>query len=211
MAPASWLERVRPSPRWHEAVFWALDLETTGLEPRRDHIIAVGAVPIRGGVIRYGERYHTLVRPEPLTALPTDGLRLHHILPGELAGAPRLRDVVPELDRRLREGVLLVHFAALDLAFLRRAYHAAGRPWPRPPLVDTVDLVLALHGRRHRFRPHPPAARTSLTESREDMGLPPHDAHDALGDALATAELFLALRSMLDLDTLRQLRRRRRA
>lgn len=205
MPLSAWLDRFRPSPRWDEAVLWALDLETTGLQPTRDHILAVGAVPIRGGVIHYGERYHTLVRPERLADLPMEGLRAHHILPAELADAPPIAEVIPEVDRRLREGALLVHFAKLDLAFLAEAYRAASHPWPRPPIIDTVELLLKFHARRHTFSPHPPPARTGLGDARAAFGLPAHQAHDALGDALATAELFLALRAKLDLHTLRQL------
>ena len=162
-------------------------------------------LPIRRGTIRYGERYVSLVRPPDLDRLSTEGLRAHHILPAEIETAPGLEQVLPEVDRRLREGVLLLHYAALDLAFLREAYLQTARTWPRPQVVDTVELLLRLHQRQQAFRPHPPAARTGLVEARAVLGLPPHHSHDALADALATAELFLVLRSRLDLCTLRAL------
>jgi DNA polymerase III subunit epsilon len=200
---SDWLDRLSRSPRWDQAVFWSLDLETTGLKPDRDRIISVGMVPIRAGVIRYGQRYHQLVKPEGLGDLSTEGIRAHHILPAELAGAPPIAEVLPVIDAKIREGVLLVHFAHLDLQFLRGAYRRCGMTWPKPPVVDTVELVLRWHQRQQQWTPHPPPPRTALSEARAAFRLPEYPGHDALIDALATAELFLALRHALGLDTLR--------
>ena len=47
---------------WREARWCALDLELTGLDPRKDEIIAIGAVPIEEGRILLGESAYTLVR-----------------------------------------------------------------------------------------------------------------------------------------------------
>jgi DNA polymerase-3 subunit epsilon len=184
-------------------VFWALDLEMSGLHPGADRILSVGMVPIRQGVIRYGERFCSLVRPPDLTGLSTEGLRVHHILPAEIVDAPTLAEVLPEVDRRLREGTLLLHFAQLDLAFLRDGYRRCEMHWPGPPLVDTMNLLLTYHQRLQQWTPHPPPPRTALDEARVDLGLPAYPSHDALSDALATAELFLVLRSRLGLERLR--------
>jgi DNA polymerase III subunit epsilon len=203
MPLSAWLDRLTAAPRWDDTVLWALDLETSGLRPETDRILSVGMVPIRRGAIRLGERFESLVRPADLAALSTEGLRAHHLLPEDVADGPPLDVVLPDVDRRVREGLLLVHFAALDLAFLRRAYRRVGLPWPRPRVVDTVDLILALHDREQQWTPHPPEPVTGLAAARARLGLPPYRRHEALADALATAELFLALRSRLKLATLR--------
>jgi DNA polymerase-3 subunit epsilon len=206
MPSIGWPEWIRPSPAWDEVTYWALDLEMTGLSASRDHIIAVGMVPVRLGTIRYGERFASLVRLPDGEQPSNEGLAAHHLLPGEYARAPAMGELLPQVDARLRQGVLLLHHAPLDLAFLREAYRRCRLPWPRVRVVDTIDLLLKDHRRRHRFSPHPPAAPTSLPDARASLGLPPYAVHDALSDALATAELFLALRSRLGAGTLRQLR-----
>ena len=193
------------SPPWDSVTYWALDLETSGLEPRTDEILSVGMVPIRGGVIRYGERLYRLVRPGDLETLSAEGIGAHHILPAELASAPALERVLPEIDARLREGVLVVHQAAVDLAFLRRAWERAGLPWPRPRVVDTVRLVVRWEHRRQRFEPHPKPFSASLPGARAALGLPAYPHHHALWDALATAELMLALRDRLGVRRVRGL------
>jgi len=190
---------------WDAVPYWALHLETSGLRSRSDTIVSVGMIPIRDGVVRYGERYYSLVRPEIVETLSLDGMRAQPSLPAELENAPSLAQVFAELDRRLREAVLLVHFAKRDVAFLRETYRRLGLSWPRPILVDTVELLSRLNDREQRFRPHPAPLRTGLAEARERLALPPHRSHQALDEALAIAELFLALRSRLGARTLRQL------
>lgn len=203
---SDWRSWFGGGPRWDGGVIWALDLETTGLRPDTDDVISIGMVPIRAGVIRYGERWHQLVRPARVAAMPTEGIRVHHILPAELDQAPRIGEVLPQLDARLREGALLVHYADLDLRFLRRAFARHDRTWPRPIVIDTVDLLLRWHGRQQQWTPHRPPPRTALREARADVRLPDYPSHDALSDALATAELYLVLRDRLGLGTLRSIR-----
>jgi DNA polymerase III subunit epsilon len=106
-----------------------------------------------------------------------------------------LPELLPRLDGWLRGGVIILHHAPLDLAFLRQAYRRAGARWPRPPVVDTVTLLRRLERRRHFLHPHPAPLPLALGAARARLGLPAHHEHDALADALATAELFLVLRA----------------
>jgi DNA polymerase-3 subunit epsilon len=196
------------SPAWDSLVYWSLDLETGGFDSRRDAILAVGMVPIRGATIRLGEAYCSLVRPDSAGGIDPASVKAHQLVWGEVRAAPPVRDLLPEIDRRLREGVLLLHHRSLDLAFLRRAYREAGMRWPRLRVVDTVDLIVRVSERRLRYEPHLPRELpvVNLTQVRREYGLPEYQAHDALTDAIATAELFLVLRKVLGAKTLRDLR-----
>jgi DNA polymerase-3 subunit epsilon len=197
------------SPPWVEVTYWALDLETGGLDPARDAILAVGMVPLRAGTIRLGEAYETLVRPTAAGAIRPESVRTHQLVPRDVSGAPPVGDVLREIDERLRGGaVLLVHQAAIDVRFLRAAYGAAGLRWPRPVVVDTVELLVKA-ARKQRFIDPGAQQRDpvlNLAEARQRFGLPEYGAHDALTDAVATAELFLVLRKALAARTLRDLR-----
>jgi DNA polymerase-3 subunit epsilon len=165
-------------------------------------------VPVRQGCIRLGESFSTLVRPEEARAIDPDSIRAHHLLPGDVREAPLLEDVLREVDRRIRGEALLVHQAALDVPFLRRAYKRAGLRWPAPTVVDTVVLLLKT-ARRARFldpdaSDHEP--ELNLSKARRRLGLPDYGAHDALTDAVSAAELFLVLRKQLGARTIRDLR-----
>jgi DNA polymerase-3 subunit epsilon len=196
------------SPAWDSVVYWALDLETGGLDPKRDPIIAVGMLPIRAGRVRLGEGYRTLVRPADGRPIDPKSVRAHQLVWGEVKDAPAVAEVLPEVHRRIGEGVLLVHHRGIDVAFLKDAYRRCGVRWPSPPVVDTVDLLTKVARRAHLKRPELPAdpPALNLSAAREEHGLPPYQAHDALTDALATAELFLVLRHALGARTLRDLR-----
>ena len=197
-----------PSPAWDEVVYWSLDLEMGGLDPRRDPIVAVGMVPVRAGTVRLGESWQSLVRADGSRAISPASVRAHLLVPGEVRAAPPLAEVVGEIDRRLGDGVLLVHQAAIDVRFLRRAFDEVRLRWPSPKVVDTVDLLVKA-ARKERFID--PAAQErepelNLWAARARYGLPAYAAHDALTDAIATAELFLVLRRALGARTLRDLR-----
>jgi DNA polymerase-3 subunit epsilon len=195
------------SPAWETVTYWSLDIETGGLDPRRDPIISLGMLPIRDAIVRLGEAYQTLVRPETGREIRPESVRAHQLVLGEVREAPPLPDVLGEVDRRVREGALLVHHQGIDVAFLKQAFARHGRRWPAPPIVDTVELILKLNRKRRFTNPDYPDAEPSvnLTESRRRFGLPHYQAHDALTDAIATAELFLYLRQALNARTLRQL------
>jgi len=195
------------SPRWDLPVYWALDLETGGLDPRVDPILSVGMVPIRSGVIRLGESFSTLIRPAAGRPIRPESVRAHQLLAGDLRKSPPLKAVLLEVDRRLEGGVLLVHNKGIDLPFLKEGHGRVGLPWKKPTVVDTVDLIVKAASRRRFLRPEGEQMPSlNLTEARRVHGLPSYAAHDALIDAVATAELFLVLRQVIGAKTLRDLR-----
>lgn len=192
------------SPRWDEVAYWALDLETGGLDARRDPVISIGMVPLREGTIRLGEGYRTLVRPEGGADIDPASMVAHQLVQGDVGAAPRLAEVLPHVERRLREGVLLVHHQSIDVTFLRRDFSRVGLPWPKPRVVDTARL-LALASRMAEPGLANDQIERNLTLARRRYGLPDYDAHDALLDAVATAELFLVLRNRLGIRRLRDI------
>jgi len=195
------------SPRWDLPVYWALDLETGGLDARHDPILSVGMVPIRSGVIRLGESFSTLIRPDPGRPIRPESVRAHQLLAGDLRKSPPLQAVLLEVGRRLADGILLVHNQGIDLPFLKEGHARTGIPWKKPRVVDTVDLLVKAATRRRLFRPGGDQMPSlNLSEARRAQGLPDYQAHDALIDAVATAELFLVLRQATGAKTLRDLR-----
>lgn len=180
---------------WRDHTLWALDLETGGLDPATDPILSVGMVPIRNGAVMLGECLHTLVRPER----PVDeaSLKIHHILPDEMAGAPPAPDVLRELQPRLDGAVVVLHQQSMDVPFLDRGFRRAGIRPPTFVTVDTVRLLLRYAHRHGHLTPEKVDFPTGLADARARFALPPHRQHEALSDAVATAELFLVLADKL--------------
>jgi DNA polymerase-3 subunit epsilon len=178
---------------WRSARFLVVDLETTGLSARRAEIIAFGAVPVDDGRVRVGGALHGLVRP---TRPPeADTVRIHGLRPADLVAAPPAEEALRPLFAALQGRIPVAQAAWFDAAFLRRH-----EPWWRrlKPLrrrwVDTVTLGRLLAAERGEEAPKP----LSLPALAAWLGVPPGPSHDALGDALTTAQAFVALATLLD-------------
>lgn len=173
----------------------ALDLETTGYDPRAAEVLEIGTVPIADGAIRIGEATRTLVRPARRSAV--EGIVAHHIRPSDVADAPTLEEVLPDVLAAIADTeALLVHHAPLDVTVLRRACEVTGLTWPQPRVIDTMELIERVR-RRERATSRGRRLPRELGAARAALGLPPHQAHEAVADAIATAELYLALRARL--------------
>jgi len=168
--------------------FVVVDLETTGLDPHRDEIAALGYVAIRDNQIRLADAYHRLVRIDGSVA---QSATLHGIVDTDLTDAAPLDAVLTDLFDVLRGRVLVVHHAPLDLGFLNAACR---QRWNAPLVTHVVDTLALAWARHHQgARREPEEGELRLHALRTQYRLPRYPAHNALSDALATAELFLAL------------------
>jgi DNA polymerase-3 subunit epsilon len=189
------MERVTGAPSrgtpWREADLCAVDVETTGLNPGRDEIIAFATVPISGGRARLREARCRVVRPARMPDAET--IVIHGLRSEDLIDAPPIDDVVGELIEAIAGRALVAHVASIERGFLSRAL-ALNDLELRNPIIDTAELAAELFSRHHRSLPHP----IGLTELAGELGLPAHRPHAADGDALTTAQVFLALATELD-------------
>ncbi|RZL81324.1 MAG: 3'-5' exonuclease [Rhodococcus sp. (in: high G+C Gram-positive bacteria)] len=175
---------------WRDAEFAVVDLETTGLDLARDTIVSYGAVVVRHGRIVTSESLYGLVHPE--CDIRPEAVAVHALREADVADAPPLSEAVGTLRDLLTDRVLVAHAAWVDTAFLSRAFRDNGLKF-RPAVVDTAALARALGAapRQHRHEPN-------LEWLADTLGLPVVDPHHALGDAVTTAQVFLALASRLE-------------
>jgi DNA polymerase III subunit epsilon len=180
-----------PGTPWRAADLCAVDVETNGLDPSSDEIIAFATVPISNGRAQAREARYRVVRPARMPDAET--IVIHGLRSEELIEAPPLEDVVGELVEAMTGRAVVAHVASIEKGFLGRALAHFGLEL-RNPIIDTVELAAELFSLRHRSIPHP----IGLTALAEELGLPVHHPHAADGDALTTAQAFLALATELD-------------
>lgn len=177
----------------------AVDVETTGLDPRRDRVLAVGFVPVDGTRIVLGGAGSVLLRPDHRSG---DGegvgqsATVHGLTDDTVATGADVEEVLDRVLTAMTGRVLLAHFSQIEVDFLgalcRRTYGV------RPPLVsvDTLELhrrvMVGGGGVDMGFAADPSPEDLRLWGARERYGLPRYRAHDAVIDALACAELYLA-------------------
>ncbi|MEP7059111.1 MAG: 3'-5' exonuclease [Actinomycetota bacterium] len=172
---------------WREAAFASLDFETTGLDLSKDVVISFGVVPVLAGRVIVGGSVERFIRPEvpPSPRSQT----IHELRPQDLAGAPEMADVQASLKAALDGRYLLVWYAEVEMHFLRALFGGARRAWRRRT-IDVRTLAIAADGA-------PDAARSQLgyglTNTAQRFGVPVANPHDALDDALVTAQLFITL------------------
>jgi DNA polymerase-3 subunit epsilon len=170
-----------------EVEFLALDVETTGLDPRTDQLVSVGWVPVVGREI-------VLARARELTICPPGQVDVgasatfHRLTDDQVADATPLAEVLPRLLGALHGRVLLAHHASLELGFLGQATLAAYGA--RPPV--TAVCTLAQQQRLMPAHEREADGALRLDAVRRTYGLPRYTAHHALTDAIAAGELFLA-------------------
>jgi DNA polymerase III epsilon subunit family exonuclease len=164
-----------------EAELVVFDLETTGLSATRDRMCEIGAVRVRA--LEIAETFETLV--DPGVALPPTIARLTGLRPSDFHRAPP-----PELATRrflsfAGDAVLAAHNARFDVGFLDTAVQRLTGRRVASPVVDTVWLARRLLQRR--------SERFSLAQLAHFFGTATEPCHRALPDALATAEILIAL------------------
>jgi DNA polymerase-3 subunit epsilon len=181
------------STAWREAVFSVLDFETTGLDPASDEIISFGAVTVAAGKVRLADTRYELVRPRRMPV--GESIRIHGLREPDLANAGSLSERLDVLLEALTGRAIVAHVAGVERGFLRAALASNGLEVLNP-IVDTAALDREL--RRLRRAPAANREPIGLSAMASALGLPVHRPHHADGDALTTAQAFIALATHLE-------------
>jgi DNA polymerase-3 subunit epsilon len=166
--------------------YTVIDTEATGLNPSDgDEIIAIGAVRIVNGRIPKREIFDCLINPRrPMAAAAVE---VHGISPAMLRGMPTIDEVLPQFHRFVEDTVIVGHNVAFDMRFFELKEARTGIKFTNP-VLDTLLLAWAVHPNQEEQSLETIAARLGITVT---------GRHTALGDALATAEVLLALIPLL--------------
>jgi DNA polymerase-3 subunit epsilon len=175
---------------WREIDYTIIDLETTGLDLRRDTIASYGIAVLRDGRLRAAEHIYSLVRPG--CALSPEAITVHALRPSDFAGAPPLAEAVGVLAAATVDRIVIAHAAWVEQAFLTRAFAEHGREF-RCRVIDTAAMARAAG-----LELAPGRAEPDLEQLATRLGVPVVSPHHALGDAITTGHVFLALAARLD-------------
>lgn len=191
-----YLDTPRPDPNqaWRDISYSVIDVETSGLNSKRDVLLSIGVVEIERGRICMNRNWYTLIHPSAEAEITPESIRVHGILTRDLAKAPPEEEVLPELVHRIAGRVLVVHFASIDVDFIGRALRKHFNIKLRGPALDTVRLAGTLNQSDQLINSNHVHERVTmrLSELAKRAGLPVHSQHHALSDALTTAQLFLS-------------------
>lgn len=178
----------------------AVDMETTGIKPAKDAMLSIGWVPLNGRSIDLSGAGYVVVAGTEVGESAT----IHGLTDDEVATGVSPQEAIAQLLDALRGRVLLAHFAALETGFVhkycRELYDGT---IPDMSVVDTFTLE-----RRHmeRMATYPRGEDLRLPRVRERYNLPRYTSHNALSDALACAEAYLAITEVSSVHTLKDIK-----
>ncbi|MDE7284176.1 MAG: 3'-5' exonuclease [Lachnospiraceae bacterium] len=152
-----------------------LDLETTGLDPKKDKIIEIGAVRVRDGEI--DAMLETFINPG--RALDGRITELTGIVDKQLEDAPDISEMLPELLDFIGDDVLLGHSVLFDYSFVKRAAVNEKFSFEKNG-IDTLKLA-------RKFLPDLESRSLEFLCRHFEIE---HSAHRAIADAKATSVLY---------------------
>ena len=168
-----------------ESTRWVVvDTETTGLDPRSDTLLSIGACQVRGTRLDLASSYYTLIKPPQVSSAAN--VLIHGIGHAEqMSGADHASALSGYLEFSRRD-VLVAYHAPFDEAMLRIAMQRYLGLRFRPVWLDVAklaDVLFPEQGRQFRM----------LDQWLAHFGVQHPARHNALADALCTAELLLVL------------------
>ena len=172
----------------------ALDCETTGLNPRSDEIIAIGAVRIVGNRVLTSERLELLVRPEH--GVSAESIRVHRLREQDVQDGGPAEEAMRRLLHFIGARPLVGYYLEFDVAMINRTLkRTLGLTLPQ----EKIEVSRLYYD--HVFQQLPPHKQQENTEIdlrfatiMDALGLPTREAHDALNDAVMAALAFIKLR-----------------
>lgn len=184
------VKKIDTAIRLEEALYVIFDTELTGLNPKKDSIVSIGALKMSGSKIDLMNTYYRVVEPRSL--LTKQSVVIHGITPSEASVCPTIDVLMPEFLDFCGNGIIVGHFVAIDLAFINREMHALFELSLQNPAVDTQMLYRWIRGKEEDAC----AFHAGLSEDMDLLNLakrysiPVSEAHNALNDAFVTAQLF---------------------
>lgn len=173
----------------------SVDCETTGLNPNRDEIIAIGAVRIVGTRVMTSDRLELLVRPSK--AISAEATKVHGLRQRDVQDGLEPDEAMRQLLTFIGARPLVGYYLEFDVALINRAiFPMLGVRLPQPK-VEISSLYYDWKQRQLPPWQHGASIDLRLATLMQDLNLPTRRAHDALNDAIMAALAFVKLRALL--------------
>ncbi len=170
--------------------FICFDCETTGLNPKSDDIISIGAVLIKDNTIVSSKKFVKLVKPT--TKLQEDAIKVHFIREIDLENADDIDSVIYEFLEFIGNRPLVGYFLEFDVAMINKYL----KPKLGITLPNKTYEVSAIY---HDYKIEKiPQSNVDLRFDTimEDLNIPFMGKHDSYNDALMTSLMFIKLKNL---------------
>lgn len=174
-----------PAPHSKQALNQRLvvvDVEATGLNTRRDHILAIGAVALEQGAVMLNQRFYCVLNREHEV---NDTVLIHRLGPETLAQGVSVEEGLLAFLEFVGASPLFAFHAPYDEQLLTRECKQHLKYKLQHPVVDVAQMAPLLMAET----PQQNTLETWLAR----LGLSVSERHNALADAYATAKMLALL------------------
>ncbi len=158
--------------------FCVFDLESTGGNPKTDRIIEIGLVKIKN--LKIVDKKNYLINPE--REIPDFIQKLTNIKPEDVINSHKIEDVIDDIVSFIGDSILVAHNTAFDIPFLNSVLEKLEKPQLKNKALCTNLMTKYMI---------PNLMSTNLQYMSQVFNLGQTNAHRALDDAMASAELLL--------------------
>ena len=187
---STWSGSITKSTLIKKCPFVVLDTELSGLDPRKDFMISIGAVKMTGGTINLSKEFYQMISPEG--DLTKKNIEIHGLTPDELKGQMGMDEVLADCMDFIKDSIIVGHFINIDVKFINKELKRRYNIKLANPAVDTHTLHEWLFENSKGFNKNyrGGSVKTDLFSIAHRYGIPIDSAHNALSDAYITAQLF---------------------
>ncbi len=180
-----------------DAEYVVIDTELTGLNGKKDSIVSIGALHMRGGRIDLGNTFYRLVNPR--TGLSAESVIIHEITPEEVFEKPAIDDVMAEFLRFCGDAIIVGYCVDIDMEYLNREMKRALGSGVQNPVLDIRPLFEWARGKETfgRSMCAQLPSRYQLYDIAKCLAIPFNGVHNAMIDAFVTAQIFQRLIPLL--------------
>ncbi|UTJ07145.1 3'-5' exonuclease [Arcobacter roscoffensis] len=167
-----------------------LDCETTGLSPRKDEILSIGAVIIKENKILMRKTLNIFVKPSK--KIDAESIKIHHIRPIDLQNAINPKDAILELLDFIGNRPIVGYYIKFDVAMISKyTKKYIGISLPN----ETIEVSSMYYKTRKRSSDYE-FIDLKFDTIMKELDLPELGKHDALNDAIMTSMMFLKLKDL---------------
>ena len=171
----------------------AIDCETTGLKVRRDDIIAIAAIKIRGNRILASEHFEAVAHPD--SDMRAEAIKVHRLRQSDVEQAPIIWKVIPSFLHFIGGRPLVGYYVDFDIAMLNKyILPLVGIELPN----KRIEVSKLYYERKYGDAPPNTTIDLSFAAIQRDLKIPALTQHDAFDDALMTAMMFVELRDLTE-------------
>jgi len=166
------------------------DTETTGLNPKKDEILSIGAIKIKGNKILTSEKFELFV--QPTKEISEESIKIHQIRNIDLQNGSEPNDALDKFLHFIGSRPLVGYYLEFDVNMINKYL----KPFLGIKLPNKqIEVSGVYHDKKIKFIPEG-NINLRFDVIMKDLELPIFGKHDAINDAIMTAMMYVKLKNI---------------